>query len=75
MLPHFFGISYFSCNMKKYLAIVRYKNMKIRGNFPNGTHNRNLKLCMYFKLGKKKKAKKRDAATSELFAPEEGKKR
>ena len=56
MLPHFFGISYFSCNMKKYLAIVRYKNMKIRGNFPNGTHNRNLKLCMYFKLGKKKES-------------------
>ena len=30
---------------------------------------------MYFKLGKKKKkALKKDAATSELFAPEEGKK-
>ena len=30
---------------------------------------------MNFKLGKKKKAQKKDAATSELFAPEEEKKR
>ena len=77
MLPHFLD-TYFSffhvCNMKKYFAIVRYKNLKIKGNLPNSTHNRNLKLCTS-SFAKKGKLLKKTPLLLSCLLRKKGKKR